>query len=370
MPRSTILPGERVVCCLTGQPIDRVPFGVGIGWHPWGTTLQRWREESGIADLSLARHFGFDEGFRVVDAHYGIYPYFDERTLAEDERTVTRRTRFGVVKRDLRSGDSMAEWLDYPVHTPDDWERLKAERLDPSTPGRVAVDWDAWQVADREGAAIQVGAFPFGIFGTVRDLVGVETMLLWFYDHSDVIRDMMDHLTTLWLAVYLEIGAHVQIDHIHIWEDMSGRQGALISPAMITDFMMPCYDRIAAFALENGVRIVSVDSDGQCDELVQVMTKHGINMFFPFEVQAGNDIRAYRRHYPELGVMGGLDKNALAEDRAAIDREVEKACDMVSAGRYIPGFDHLIPDNVPWGNMVYAVEALRDVCGQTHGQGD
>ena len=71
---------------------------------------------------------------------------------------------------------------------------------------------------------------------------------------------------------------------------------------------------------------------------------------------------AIRKEYPELGIMGGLDKNALARDRAAIDKEVEKARWMVEHGRYIPGFDHLLPDNIPWENMAYATEKLRELC--------
>lgn len=356
--------GERLVRCLTGERVDRVPFGVGIGWQPWGSALRRWREESGDADLDLARCLGYDEGFQCVPAEYGIFPHFPEETLVEDEATVTRRTKFGVVKRDLKTGDSMADWIDYPVHSPEEWERLKEERLRIDQPGRVSLDIDAWRARDEAGAGIQVGQFPFGVFGTVRDLVGVETMLVWFYDHPDVIRDMMDRLTSVWLAVYAQIAQHVQIDHVHIWEDMSGKQGSLISPAMIEEFMMPCYNRMVAFAREKGVRIVSVDSDGRCDELVRVMTAHGINMFFPFEAQAGNDVREYRRQYPELGIMGGLNKNALAADRAAIDREVEKAAWMLENGaRYVPGFDHLIPANVSWENMCYAAERLRELCG-------
>jgi hypothetical protein len=66
-----------------------------------------------------------------------------------------------------------------------------------------------------------------------------------------------------------------------------------------------------------------------------------------------------------LGIVGGLDKNALALDRVAIDQEVDKAAWMIgNGGRYIPGFDHLIPSNVPWENMAYAAERLREVCGK------
>jgi len=355
--------GERLVRCLRGESIDRVPFGVGIGWGYWSSTLRRWREESGQPDLVPSRYFGYDQGFVTVPAEYGIFPHFPEVIVAEDTESITRRTANGVTKRDFKASDSMAEWLDYPVHTPEEWFALKAERLQPNAPGRVNVDWAAWTEWDRCGVAVQVGKFPYGVFGTVRDLVGVEQMLVWLYDYPEVIRDMMNTLTALWLSVYAEIARHVQIDHIHIWEDMSGKQGSLISPAMVDEFMMPCYDRIADFAAAHGVRVVSVDTDGRCDELVRIMSRHGINMFYPFEVQAGNDIRDFRRQYPALGILGGLDKNTLADDRRAIDPEIEKAAWMIeNGGRYIPGFDHLIPSNVAWQQFCYAAECLWEVC--------
>lgn len=209
---------------------------------------------------------------------------------------------------------------------------------------------------------MQVGCFPYGVFGAARDLMGVEALLTGFYDDPRMIQDMMEHLTSLWIALWRRVAAEVRIDHIHIWEDMSGKQGSLISPAMVERFMMPCYDRMAAFAKEAGVRLVSVDTDGDCGELVPVMMRHGVNFFMPFEVQAGNDILAYRKQYPELGILGGLDKRALALDRAAIDREVEKAAEMVKAGRYVPGWDHLIPPDVPWSNFVYAAEQIKGIC--------
>lgn len=126
---------------------------------------------------------------------------------------------------------------------------------------------------------------------------------------------------------------------------------------------MPQYDRMAAFARDHGVRILSVDTDGDCQELVPIMMQHGVNMMFPFEVQAGNDILKYRLQYPGLGITGGLDKRALAGTHADIDREVAKAAAMVRLGRYVPGFDHLIPPDVPWENFLYAANRLREVCG-------
>jgi uroporphyrinogen decarboxylase len=360
---SDMTPGERVVRCLAGQPVDRAPFGVGLGWSPWGETLARWRQESGDAALNPARALGCEPGFVSPGIHAGIFPAFERQVLEETaEHTVFRNER-GITVRQLKGVSNMPEWLDYPVKSREDWERLKAERLDPTAPGRLAVDWDAFRAElERSGCAVQVGSFPWGVFGTVRDFLGVEALLMGFYDEPELIRDIMNHLTTLWLELWERVAGEVRIDHIHIWEDMSGRQGSLISPAMVEAFMMPCYDRIAAFAASHDVRLVSVDTDGDCSELVPLMIRHGVNVFFPFEVQAGNDILDYRARYPGLGIMGGLDKRALALGRAAVDREADRAARMLRAGRYVPGFDHLIPPDVPWKTMVYAAERIRTLC--------
>ncbi len=358
-----LTPGERVVRCLLGEPFDRVPFGVGIGWYPWRSTLERWREETGKADLAPARELGFDPSFAAPALECGFFPPFASEVLEETREYVISRDNRGITMRNRRDGGSMPEFLDYPVQSPEDWERLKGERLRINEPSRVREDWGAFRSRLREtGEAVRVGTFPWGVFGTPRDFLGVEELLVSFHTEPEMVRDMMEHLTSLWLSLWEQVATEVQIDHIHIWEDMSGRQGSLISPAMVEEFMMPCYDRIVELARARGVRVISVDTDGNCSELVPIMMGHGINALFPFEVQAGNNILEYRQRYPELGIMGGLDKRVLAGTRADINREVEKAAQMVKYGRYIPGFDHLIPPDVPWGNYRYAAEALKEVC--------
>jgi uroporphyrinogen decarboxylase len=355
--------GERVVRCFLGEPVDHVPFGVGIGWAPWGETYARWCAETGKPALNVAAELGFERSFACPPVTLGLLPGFEHTILCEDAETITYRDARGITKRDRRDGHSMPQFLDYPVKNWADWEALKAERLRIDDPARTALDWDAFRAQlAATGEAVQVGWFPYGHFGTPRDLMGDEELLVAFYDEPALVADMMEHLTSLWLAIYTRVAAEVQIDHIHIWEDMSGRQGSLISMDMVERFMMPQYDRIVDFAKTHGVRIVSVDTDGDCAELVPVMHRHGVNMFLPFEVQAGNDILEYRRKYPHLGILGGLDKRALAAGKAEIDIELEKARRMLAFGRFVPGFDHLIPPDVSWDNFRYAAERMRELC--------
>lgn len=356
--------GERAVRCLTGESIDHVPYGVGLGWAPWGETLERWRRETSDPSLNPSQLLGFEGSFVIAPLISGIHPGFDTIIIEDTDEYIIFREARGITMKNVKSvNGSMPEWLDYPVKTEVDWERLKEERLRIDDPSRLPSDWsDFKQHLESSGEAVQAGIFPYGVFGTVRDFLGAEEMLISFYTRPEMIRDMMEHLTSLWISLWEKASKEIQIDHIHIWEDMSGKQGSLISPAMVRSFMMPCYDRIVDFAKSAGVRIVSVDTDGNCSELVPLMMEHGINMFMPFEVQAGNDILEFRKKYPELGIMGGLDKRALARSKSDIDHEIEKAARMMEFGRYIPGFDHLIPPDVPWDNYRYATEEMKKVC--------
>jgi uroporphyrinogen decarboxylase len=363
--RDSLPPGERLIRCLIGQPVDRIPFGVGLGWYPWGETTERWRRESGIVDLEPSKFFGYDLSFANPEIESGFFPHFEHLVIEETEDYIITRDRSGITKRNRRDHGSMPEFLAYPIKCRADWDKLKSERLQPDTPGRIPQDWAAFRARLAEtGEAVQVGSFPWGVFGTVRDLIGVEEMLVTFYDDPEWMTDMMQHLTMLWISLWERVADEVQIDHIHIWEDMAGKQGSLISPAMVEEFMVPCYDRIAEFARRRGVRVVSVDTDGDCYQLVPVMVAHGVNMMFPFEVQAGCDILDYRRQYPTLGIMHGLDKRALALTRTHVDREVARAREMVKLGRYIPGFDHLIPPDASWDNFQYAANQIKEVCYQ------
>lgn len=352
---------ERLLATLQCQPADRAPWVWWLGFAPWGETLQRWRDESGIRDLDPATCFEFEPFASVAPLEYGPWPHFPHEVLEETAEHVVARDYRGIVTRNRRDGGSMPDFIAHPVATPADWERYIAEHLQPQLEARLA-RLPAFAAAARAtDGLVQVGTFPWGEFGTLRDLMGAVPCLLTFYDEPELVHDILTRLTDLWLSLYERVADVLPIDHIHIWEDMSGKQGSLISVAMVEEFMMPQYDRIAAFARRRGVPLISVDSDGWVGQLVPVMMRHGINVFFPFEVRAGNDILAYRAQHPTLGILGGLDKTALAGDRAAIHGELDRATRMLATGGYVAGFDHLIPPDVPWSAYRYFVLELRRI---------
>ncbi len=128
--------------------------------------------------------------------------------------------------------------------------------------------------------------------------------------------------------------------------------------------MAPGYRRIRDFAREHDIPVISVDTDGQPDLIIPPMMAAGVNYIYPFEVAAGCDVNAFRDRYPALGMGGGIDKRPLAVGPAAIDAELERVRPAMEKGRYLPGLDHLVPDNVSWSNYCHYAEGLRRLVGK------
>ena len=358
-----LTPRQRLVRTLQCRSVDRPPLPYWMGFAPWPQTLARWREESGIGDLDPATYFSLEPYFEVAPIEYGPWPHVERRVLREDADWVVSTDFRGITMRNRRDGLSMPEWIAHPITDRASWEAYKEQHLQHRLDERLArLDEFAADAIERD-AAIQVGVFPWGVFGTLRDMLGAEECLLGFYTEPDLVRDIIDTYVELWLALYQAVADRLAIDHLHIWEDMSGKQGSLISMKMVRAFMMPAYERLAAFCQAHDVAIMSVDSDGLVDELVPVMMDHGVNAFMPFEVQAGSDILATRQRYPTLGIFGGLDKRALAMNDRAMHSELERAEEMFALGGWVAGFDHLIPPDVPWDHFATFMAELSKIVG-------
>ena len=206
---------------------------------------------------------------------------------------------------------------------------------------------------------------PTGFFGTLRFLVGEQRLFMLYYDDPQLINDILDHLCELWLLMIEELTSKMDFDVACFWEDMSGKQGSLISPATFKEFMTPRYIRIIKFLKNKGINLFVVDTDGKVEELIPLFMETGINMMYPFEQQAGNDLIEIRKKYQNLAILGGFDKNTLAQGKEQIDKELEKMSYLISTGGYIPYADHLIPPNSTWENFKYYRNKLKTIIYNT-----
>lgn len=178
-----------------------------------------------------------------------------------------------------------------------------------------------------------------------------------FYDQPDLIRDMVRFWTDF-IRDLLECALrYVTPDLIHISEDMAYKSFSMISPAMVREFLLPCYRAWGEIVRAHGVPLYGVDSDGYTGELIPIWIEAGINLHDSIEVAAGNDLVAYHRRFGRaMAYQGGVDKRAIAKGGSAIRAELERLTPVIRGGGYIPGCDHGVPPDVSWSASKVAGE--------------
>lgn len=360
---------ERIINAVTGKEIDRAPFILFMG--PWEETLEKWKAKEGFDEsVDIGKVLGYDSGFQpIAGVNFGFYPGFSQGVIQETENSRIVRNMFGATLEYLKANETIPRQLDFPVKSRADWEKLKKEQLNPYDAERFPVSWKEdcyyYNTTDK---VIQLGNFPFGLFGTLRELMGVENLLLAFYDDPELIHDMMDTLTDFWLAIYEQVVKDVKVDCVHIWEDMSGKQGPLISPDMMREFMVPNYRKIKKFCIRHEIPILMLDTDGNCEKIIPVLLEGGINLLLPFEVAAGSDVVAYREQFPELAMLGGIDKQQIALGKEAVDKELERIAPLLSGTHYLPALDHMIHPDISWEDFCYYSRKLKAMIENTEAE--
>jgi hypothetical protein len=380
---------ERFINSMLFRPIDR-PFR----WETlgmWPETLERWFAEGldpGLklpqptdegalrADMYgriLVREFGFDRVDYLRDAVISGYtdtpffPEFDLLELESDAATRVIQDRDGIIKREfiLNGMSSMPQFLDYPVKTPADFHQL-LPRLDPDHPRRLAANWDQTCrfYARRD---FPVGLTICGAYGHPRNLFGVEGLSVAYYDQPALLHEILEQWTDFYCRLAARVWSGIQFDFVLIWEDMAYKNGPLISPRLVKEFMLPYYRRLIDCVRALGCEIIIVDSDGDVRLLAPLFISAGVNALLPFEVQAGMDIREFRRQYGQnLALIGGLDKRVLPDGESAIEQELAThMLPVLETGGYIPCLDHTVPPNVSLSNFRTYLDCVRRM-GRLH----
>jgi uroporphyrinogen decarboxylase len=258
-------------------------------------------------------------------------------------------------------------WLEYPVKSRKDWEKIKEERFNlDSIDKRYVTDIQEFKKKQEyTNLPVLIMGIPIGFFGSLRFLLGEKNLYFLYYDDPKLLKDISNHLCNLWLLIAEELTSKVSFDFAYFFEDMAGKNGSLISPAIFKEFMAPNYKRIIKFLRSKGINIFIVDSDGNINDLIPIFLGVGINAMQPFEQQSGNDLIKIRKKYPELRILGGFDKNTLTKDKEYINLELERMKIMISMGGFIPFIDHHIPPNVSWENFKYYRNSLNKIIEQT-----
>jgi uroporphyrinogen decarboxylase len=96
-----------------------------------------------------------------------------------------------------------------------------------------------------------------------------------------------------------------------------------------------------------------LDSDGDVNLLIRPWMDAGIDLLYPWEVQAGMDVNKIRKEYGrDLRLLGGMDKRALVQGKEAVDAEIARHKRLIDEGGFIPMLDHSAPPDISYENYV------------------
>lgn len=155
----------------------------------------------------------------------------------------------------------------------------------------------------------------------------------------------------------------VEIDAAVFVEPLCDNNGPLISSSMYEDFAPAGYQPVFEVLRRHRVEVLVFMSFGNPRPLLPMVVSWGFNCLWACEVNPETmsyaDIR--REFGPKLRLIGGLDLDALRQDRQAIDREFRLAEPLLRGGGYIPLADGRIREDVPYGNYVYYRRLLERI---------
>lgn len=361
---------EREIATYTFSKIDRL---VRRDWGIFPETLRRWEKEGwdGSYDRFLYDESPYaDDLINLVGIDLPLDPPFKEEITDKNEEYVFMSTKSGGIEKfpkDKKRWDEiMPAYHKNPVASPDDWNTKIKPRLDPDSPGRwVNFNTNMDRVSDivKKGDKLYAGS-AIGGYMYLRAMMGPEGVLMAFYDYPEMIHDMMQTWAALVKTCLLRVQKRVPFFKFLIGEDISYKNGPLISPDMMKEFLLPYYNDLIE-TLKKGqfqAMHVEVDTDGNVKQVLPLYMSAGFNVFRPFEVAAGNDVVEYAKKYSKLVISGGIDKRILAKSKEAIKQEVERIIPfMVKRGGYIPTCDHTVPSDVPYENYLYYRKLITSI---------
>ena len=380
---------QRLLATLNFQPCDHPPYWE---WAYWPETLDRWYTEGldrqvgypdsmgkseplngGAGDWrppmpregDANRELNLDEGYFHPPVWGRIPLPCEKLILEENDHFVILRDNDLVTKKILKDSMSMPMFISYPIQSRRDWEAMK-DQLNTSFKDRTPPEWDRITAGLRDSERsfpVSLLGYPEGLFGQLRELMGVDYLLYSLYDDPEMIHDILDVMTELWISLWEEQVAQFEVDSVTFWEDMCFRSGPLISPNMFKAFLSPCYKRLTKAGRAMGIRHYLVDTDGDMRKLIPLWIEAGITGVYPFEVQAGMEVEQIGKQYPDLVVIGGIDKREIDLGPEAIDRELEKRLPfLLQRGGFIPTLDHHVTPEVSWPDFVYYRQKLAEYC--------
>ena len=356
-------PLERFIACMEYQPCDRRPnHELGV----WPQTADRWRKEAPNTVCNFTWDWFTRETALNLDrreyipVNYGFIPEYQNKVLEEtDEYKIILHSK-GYISKALKGGACMDQYLKFPVETPGDFADVK-RRLVSGIPERYPADIDAqieeWLKRDYP-LVLGRNCAANGFYWRAREFMGTENLSYAWYDYPELMHQMMEFFADFIIETSRPVLKKINVEYFVLNEDMSMKNGPLLSPETFRTFIFPHLVRLIDFLKSHGTRYVMVDSDGDPTQLIPLLMDAGVDGIWPIERASGISPQELRRKFgPSLRLWGGVDKRILSMSPDAIRAHLREFIPLIEQGGFIPTVDHTVPPDVSWDQFRIYMEA-------------
>lgn len=339
------------ISVLTGDTAEKFPATEFMMF--WPECLPEYTKKAGTEDI--AAHFGISTPV-PVPYNFCACPAFEKKVLEETATHIVVRNEEGITCKMEKGTSAMPHYIDFPIKGRKTFEEYK-KRLDWKTPERVSDLTEFKKYVTENDVLTQLTIR--GVFAFLRDFINFEDLMYLFVDEPELIDEMTSFHADFVIGLFGRVFEQFVPDIVYLGEDMAYKTASMVSPSMVEEFIYPNWKKIIDFVKGKGVKIVIFDSDGHTTDILPLVVKAGFTTILPLERAAGMDGEVVRQAFPQLGLIGGVDKLKLAKGKAEIDEEVEKAVRLYKSGRYIPSCDHSVPPIVSYENYKYYISKLK-----------
>ncbi|MGZ5467800.1 MAG: uroporphyrinogen decarboxylase family protein [Candidatus Aminicenantales bacterium] len=361
---------DRMDRTLHHREADRVP----VSDFFWGSFLERWRKELGLAPgTDIYKYYDLDWTVTTpnMDPHIRSF-----ETLEETQDQVTVRTGFEAVIR-KNFADPMPAFLAFDTDT---IEKMKAFRFDDPRDDRRYFGAGDNQIAG-VGDGFARNSPPWvetvrslhpdiPVFGSVCEaqemlwrIIGLEKVMLWIGLYPDEVGRFVEKLGefVLELARAQIRAAEGLLDGMVIWGDVAYRKSLFYSPDYWRKYFKPV---VKALVEECHARDLPVIYHG-CGNVRQIFADFveiGVDAYNPLEAKAGLDVVNLRRQYGHgIAFCGNMDVLTWAQGtEEELRRVVLTKLNAAKGGGFIFQSDHSVPGNISARNYEYVINLVRE----------
>jgi uroporphyrinogen-III decarboxylase len=338
------------------KPMFAELFGLLVGLD------NEWKEQG--ASLDEINMIAFDWDYVPVvkcGGNTGIFGGFEKKILEETVEHLIEQDELGRKMKICKGYSTQPLPMDFPVKDMESW--LSVKRFYEFSEARI--DWASVENARKlkEKGYLVVGYIPGG-FDTVRELMGEVNGCLAYYLQPELLKDILKTLSDTSIKVYERISEKLVIDQLSVHEDMAGKNGPMIGPDEVNEYIKPYFSAVWDLVSSQGTKLFDMDSDGDMGPILDVLLECGLNAMHPFEPAAGMDIVKIRQKYGNrLAIRGGINKFVLTQGKEEIRKELEYKMQpfMLEQGGIVFGLDHRIVNGTHIENYRYYVNLGREI---------